>query len=131
MNYFKSSNRSPDHWLSKASDLIEESDGNVYLHAKGMESGRTAYLMEFSFGEDRFRAVWPVLPCRQGNEKAAERQAATMLYHDVKNRCMKARIFGSRTAFFDFLMLPDGRTAAMASSQQLMEFTPKLLKGHD
>lgn len=128
MNYFKTSTSSPDTWLSKAQEEIEKAGGEVFLQAKGMQEGRSAYCMEFRLGDNRFRAVWPILPVRvKSNEMAAERQAATMLYHDIKSRAMKARIFGYRTAFFDFLLLPDGRTPANLSNEELSEFTPKMI----
>lgn len=131
MNYFKTSQKAPDTWLDKATEEIEEAGGIVRLQAKGFDSGHSAYCMEFELDGQPYRIVWPILPCKNGNEKAAERQAATMMYHDVKARAMKAKIFGSRTAFFDFMLLPDGRTAAMLTSPELIEHQPKLLSGGD
>jgi hypothetical protein len=52
-----------------------------------------------------------------------------MLYHDVKHRCVLVKVFGARQAFFNYLMLPDGRTAAQAATAELVDLYPKLLTG--
>lgn len=52
-----------------------------------------------------------------------------MLYHDVKAKSISAKVLGTRAAFFSYLMLPDGRTAAEASTPELLEAMPKLLMG--
>jgi hypothetical protein len=67
-----------------------------------------------------------VLPSEKGNELAARRQAATMLYHDTKAKCLSAVVLGTRIAFFSYLLLPDGRTAAEASFPELAEGIPDL-----
>jgi len=72
-----------------------------------------------------FREVWPVLPSRTGNERAAKRQASTMLYHHVKAALLDAQIRGARVAFFHALMLPDGRMASQLDENELME------RGHE
>ena len=129
MNYFKTSRKSPDTWLEKCVVEIQEAGGTVRMQAKGYEYGRQAYALEFILEGNPYRVVWPILPCNDGNETAADRQAATMMYHDIKARAMKAKIFGSKTAFFDFQLLPDGRTAAMLTNNELVEYQPKLLTG--
>ena len=130
INYFKTSKISPDSWVDNAATLIENLGGKVYTHAFGVnERGASAYMVLFVIGGDEFKLVWPVLPCKAGNEVAAKRQAATLLYHDVKARCLTALIKGPREAFFNYLLLPDGRTAAEASIPELMDAIPSILRG--
>lgn len=127
LNYWKTSKSNPGTWLDRTEKVIEDLGGTVLLRAKGKEAGRSAFLMEFEIEGDRFRAIWPVLPSKSGDESAAERQAATMLYHDAKSRVLRCAVFGARVAFFDFLLLDDGRTAAQLTSRELLENTPKAL----
>ncbi len=130
INYFRTSKVSPDSWIDNAATLIENLGGKVYTHAFGVnERGASAYMVMFVIGGDEFKLVWPVLPCKAGNEVAAKRQAATLLYHDVKARCLTALIKGTREAFFNYLLLPDGRTAAEASIPELMKFVPLVFSG--
>src|SRR5690242_10171387 len=99
---FKSGQSAPDAWIDKAIAEIRKAGGEVTSHAFGHETntGRAAFLLAFSLGTDDFRITWPVLPTKRDEERAAKIQAATLLYHDVKAKCVKARIFGMRTAFF-------------------------------
>lgn len=127
LNYWKTSKSQPGTWLDRTESIIEELGGTVQMRAKGQQHGREAYLLEFRFGEHRFRAVWPVLPTRTDSEKAARRQAATMMYHDCKARALRCKIHGPRIAFFEFLMLPDGRTAGQLTAPELLEHTPQAL----
>lgn len=130
LNFWKSGKSTPDTWLDKAESEIEKHGGTVFLRAQGKDpqTGNEAYLLQFEFAPDQFKAVWPVLPTR--NEKdnpAARRQAATMLYHDVKNKCLKSSIFGARVAFFEYLQLPDGQNITQMSTPELAEFVPRAL----
>lgn len=127
INYWKTSKSTPDTWLDKAEGVIEGLGGQVSVRAKGKTNGKTAFLMEFTFNPEKFRIVWPVLPSERGDTRSAERQAATLLYHDVKARSLRASIFGNRSAFFDFLQLEDGRTVTQLSSQELIDYIPKAL----
>ena len=128
VNYFKTGTSSPDTWLDNAKKEIRAAGGKTLSEAYGRdETGRAAYMLEFSFGAERFRAVWPVLKSRSNNEKAARIQAATMLYHDIKAKCVSAKVHGAHAAFFQFLMLPDGRTAAQLAAPELSERYPKML----
>lgn len=137
LSYFKTSKSNAGSWLDKTEALIEKHGGSVLLRAKGKNLESSAFLVEFVFEADRFRAVWPVLPSKyEGKDsdpifiRAAERQAATMLHHDCKARCMKVAIFGARLAFFDFLLLDDGRTAGQLSTPELADHTPVALLGN-
>lgn len=101
----------------------------VLLEAIGKEpdTGREALLMVFEIKGDRFKVVWPVLDVRRkANEKAARIQAATMMHHDIKAKCVSAKVIGARAAFFQYLMLPDGRAAVEASVPELQTGIPSL-----
>ena len=129
MNYWKTSRTSPDAWLEKARGQIEKIGGIVTAEAFGKDAdGRSAYMLSFRIGADTFLVVWPVLPTKRAHdERAARIQAATMLYHDVKSRCLAARVLGHRSAFFSYLLLPDGRQAAQAAAPEIARMFPKLL----
>jgi len=129
-NYWKTSRTSPDTWLAKAKREIARAGGEILGEAFGSEqNGRSAYMLAFRFDGEHFKVIWPVLPSKSGDGRAARIQAATMLYHDVKARAVSAKVLGARTAFFSYLMLPDGRTAAQAATPELLEALPKLLTG--
>ena len=100
INYWKTGKSTPDTFLDRAEAIIEKLGGQVSMRAKGKMDGRGAYLMEFTFGADTFRAVWPILPTYRDDVRAAERQAATLLYHDVKARSLRASIFWSEKRLF-------------------------------
>ena len=128
VNYWKTGTTAPDTWIDNAKKEIRAAGGKTLGEAFGSDDqGRAAYMLEFSFGGERFRAVWPVLRSRAGNVKAARIQAATMLYHDIKAKCVSAKVHGPRAAFFQYLMLPDGRTAAQVAAPELTTTYPKML----
>ena len=127
VNYWKTSNSAPDTWIDKVKREIAGVGGRTTHEAFGNENGRAAYMLQFDLGGETYRAVWPVLRSKAGNERAARIQAATMLYHDVKYRCVQAKVFGARHAFFQFLLLPDGRTAAQLAAPELSASYPRLL----
>lgn len=132
LNYYKTSTVQPDTWIEKAKNQIEKSGGRVVQEGFGRESetGNAAFMLIFEIGGDHFKIVWPVLPTRDGKgELAAKKQAATFMYHDVKAKCLAATVLGARTAFFSYLLLPDGRSTAEASIPELTKGIPKLLKG--
>ena len=132
INYWKTSQSSPDNWIEKATKQIQSLGGKVYTHAFGQDDeGASAYMMLFSINEDQFKVVWPVLPSRTGKEIAAKRQAATLLYHDIKAKCLSATVKGTREAFFQYLLLPNGRTTSQASIPELLEGIPLSLAGYD
>lgn len=131
-NYFKTSQSGADDWLDRAGKLIEDFGGTVLRSAYGFEAqdGRAAYMLEFMLFDDTFRSVFPVLPTRiKGHERAARVQAVTILYHDIKAKIMTAQILGTRSAFFSYLVLPSGQTAAMVSMPELMRNIPLMLGG--
>ena len=127
--YWKTGKSAPDAWLDRTEGVIEKLGGRVRLRARGNDdSGKQqVFVVEFEMGGERFRVVWPVLPSRSGDTKAAERQAATLLYHDAKARSLNATLFGPRHAFFQFLLLPNGQTAGEAAAPMLSAYLPKML----
>ncbi len=126
LNYWKTSRTSPDTWIDKTVALIEAFGGQMPEEYFGRDrtTSQSAYKLVFQIGDDTFNLVWPVLPTKSGDTTSAKRQAATMIYHRVKANLLHAKIFGSRTAFFEFLVLPDGRTAAQTSNEELTRALP-------
>jgi hypothetical protein len=112
INYWQTSRTAPDNWLAKAKAEIVRVGGTVVAEGFVSDQAQSTYLLAFTIDGDHFRMAWPVLQPKSGNVKAARIQAATALYHEVKAACVKAKFLGTRTAFFAFLSLPDGRTAA-------------------
>ena len=131
LNYWKTGKSSPESWLGKAENELGKHNGTVNLVAKGKHGDSVAFCMEFSIEPDKFKAIWPVLPSKNGDIKAAERQAATMLYYDVKTRCLKVSIFGARYAFFDMLLLEDGRTVGQLANKEIENHAHQFLLSHD
>lgn len=127
VNYWKTGTSAPDTWIDKAKAEIRAAGGTVVSEAFGNQGAHAAFLLEFEFGRDRFRAVWPVLPSKTKAERAAKIQAATMLYHDVKAKCVAAKVHGVRAAFFQYAVLPDGRTAAQVATPDLVKLYPALM----
>ena len=132
INYWKTGGSLPDVWINRARNQIEKLGGTGLGNAFGtmVETGRSAYMISFEIQGERFKIVWPVLPTKskaQDAEKATQRQAATFLYHDIKARCLSATVIGTRAAFFSYLLLPDGMTAAEHSIEQVADIFPKML----
>lgn len=129
INYWKTSRTSPDSWIEKAKRQIEKLGGKIITEAFGHEAqtGRSAYMLEFEIHGNRFKAIWPVMPSKNNEEKAARIQAATMLYHDIKSKCLGATVKGPRTAFFEYLVLPTGQVVSQISDDSLADAIPKLL----
>ena len=133
INYWKTGKSSPDVWLERAARQIEGLGGHVLTHAFGQDPsmGTSAYLMQFEIKNDQYKLVWPVLPVENDtpkNREAAKRQAATLLYHDVKAKTLVATVKGTRRAFFEYLVLPDGRTTPDLAVDELLQL-PRILEG--
>ncbi len=125
--YWKTGKSSPESWVQKACQEIERAGGTVNLCLpSAMQRGRTAHVIGFSVDGDVFKLVWPVLEHDAEDIVVAKRQAATMMYHDVKTRCVAARVFGARWAFTAELCLPDGRTAGQLSTPELTDALPRV-----
>lgn len=133
VNYFGTSTTAPDSWIERTVKIIQGMGGVVTGHAFGGDpsTGRAAFMIAFYHGQERFRIVWPVLPVRNSkHERAAKIQAATLLYHDVKGKLIKAKIFGMKSAFFEHWLLPDGRAVVNVAAPELYEaFAPGFLLG--
>jgi hypothetical protein len=128
VNFWQTSQSSPDKWLERTKRQIEELGGKVLAEGFGSnDEGKAAYMIGFEIEGDKFKIIWPVLPSKNKETIAARRQAATMLYHYIKSVCLYAVIVGARTAFFSHYLLPDGRTAGQIADNELLEAVPKML----
>ena len=128
-HYWQTSQSSPDVWMDRAKRVIQDLGGEIIADAYGSSSGSAAFMLAFKIKGQNYKAVWPVLPSLSGKEGAAKRQAATMLYHDVKAKAMTASVLGVEVAFFSYMMLPDGRVSSELARPELAEAFPKLLTG--
>jgi len=126
-HYWKTGVTSPDTWIEMAKKLIREVKGEITAEGFGSVGTQAAYMLAFRIDEDKFKVVFPVLCSKAGNTMAAKRQAATMLYHDIKAKCMVASVLGIKAAFFSYLMLPDGRVANEVATPELAQNFPLLL----
>ena len=111
INYWKTSQTSPDVWIDKTKKLISDLGGRILAEGYGSEpmTGRAAYMLGFEIKGDQFKVIWPVLPTRKKtDERAARIQAATMLFHDTKAKCLSESAKGTRAGFFEYMLLPHG-----------------------
>lgn len=131
VNYWKSSRSGPDTWLDKAKVEIRRAGGQVVGSGSFSEdlTGRAGFMLAFTLANDNFTVKWPVLKSKSGDHKAAQIQAATALYHEVKAACVKVKFLGARAAFLAYLMLPDGRTASESTSETLVTALPQIIGG--
>ena len=129
VNYWITSKSSPDTWMDRSCRQIEKLGAHVLAEGFGSEPGlgRAAYMLAFELDGEDYKVIWPVLYSKTNNDKAARVQAATLLYHDIKAKCISAAVLGVRAAFFSFLMLPDGRTAADVAIPELIKLAPAML----
>lgn len=128
INYWKTGQSSPDTWMDKAKTQIEKIGGMIVADGYGNEpmTGRSAYMLTFEIAGDDFMVIWPVLASKTENTRAAKIQAATMLYHDVKAKCISSYVLGSRSAFFSYLLLSSGQVASSLAGYELDEMTPAM-----
>jgi len=128
INFWKTSKSSADDWMEKTKRLIVGYGGSVIAEAFGSNpsTGRGAFMLTFDMDGERFKVAWPVLPSKSNDERSARKQAATLLYHDIKGRVLSLQIFGARTAFFNYLMLKDGRTVSEWSRPEIIDNLPLL-----
>ncbi len=132
VNYWQTGKASPDSWLEKAKKEIRTVGGQVVGSGSFSEdiTGRAGFMLAFQLDGEKFTIKWPVLRSKKGNLQAAQRQAATALYHEVKAACVKVKFLGARSAFFAYLVLPDGRTATEVTSPEFLEILPELLNDY-
>jgi hypothetical protein len=125
VNYWKTSVKSPDSWLEDTKTLIQSIGGKVHSDMIATMEGKTAIMIGFAVGEDRYKIVYPILAIRKESDRvAAKRQAATALYHEVKALIVSAKFRGVRGAFMSYLVLPDGRTAGDLTAPEISEAIP-------
>jgi len=124
-HYYMTSKSSPDDWLDKIEKLIQEHGGTVLRRAFGKDENRAAYMLGFELDGQHYKVVWPVLSTKK-SEQAARIQAATLMYHDIKAKILTAKVLGNRVAFFQYLMLSDGRTTAQVADEELAFVLPDI-----
>ena len=112
-----------DQYLTEEHVTLALTEG--FIRESG--TGRAAFLIEFLLQDNHFKLIWHVLKSRAGDEKAAKVQAATAMYHDVKAKCLRSIWAGARAAFLEWLLLPNGQTAAEAVSPDLLAAIPALI----
>ena len=127
-HYWQTSSSSPDTWMDRAKKVIENLGGEVLSDAYGSAGGRAAFMLAFEIRGKKYKIVWPVLPTYRGKESSAKRQAATMLFHDVKAKAMSASVLGVEAAFFSYMILPDGRVSSELTNPELGNAFPKLIQ---
>lgn len=121
INYWQTSKKAPSAWIDEARGLIEGVGGRITqsMHGEDPIAGHEAYMLMFQIGDDYFKLIWPVLESKTGKHAEARVQAATMLYHDVKSKCVAAKVQGTRKAFFPYLLLDNGQAAGDMTTPEL------------
>jgi hypothetical protein len=124
VSYWKTGKSQADRRLQEAVSLIEKRGGKIRVAAWGQDPdlGRECYCVQFVFGAEEFRLVWPVLPTRKNRPedlRSARLQAATLLFYDVKAKLLAAEVLGIRQAFFSQLLLPDGKSVVEHSNDPM------------
>lgn len=129
MNYFNSGKSAPDVMLENAINLITENGGEFLgdVYGRDATTGREAFMVHFKAAGQEYKIVWPILPHEPGDRLAAKRQAATMIFHDVKAKMVAAQVLGFRVAFFGQLLLPDGTLAANLTTDRLETILPAVV----
>ena len=133
INYWRTSKSADARWVEKAKQQIEEAGGRVLGDGFGSDAttGQSAYMLAFELNGVPYKITWPVLPTKTKKPDiilAARVQAATMLYRDIKARCVTAKVLGTRSAFFSYLLLPNGSTATELAVPELVDQIPELLR---
>jgi hypothetical protein len=123
-HYWKTGTSSPDAITEKTKKLIRGIGGTITSEMAGMINGKSGIMIEFHVASEKYRLLWPILESKAGNELAAKRQAATFLYHDVKNAVVNAKVRGVRAAFHGYLLLPSGQIASQLSAPESVEQIP-------
>ena len=128
--YWQTGQSSPDTWIEKTKALLLKQGATNISEAFGSADGRGVFILQFSYGDERFRVAWPVLPSKSNNERASRIQAATFVYHDCKAKILTASVLGMRGSFIGNLLLPSGATVVEASSALIAnELKPVALIG--
>ena len=136
--YWNTGRSGPEAWLRRAEVEIERAGGKMLGSGFARDGDRAAYMIRFGLDGDTFRVVWPVLKSKdwsisEASKKrfliSSRRQAATMLYRDIKSTCVKARVLGARAAFFAHLEVDGGKVASQLAVTNLPDFQLALAAG--
>ncbi|MHC1733425.1 MAG: hypothetical protein AB9888_15510 [Bacteroidales bacterium] len=128
-NYWRSSRNPAEYWIDKAVAELKKIDATIKSQYFGDEDGKSAYVLTVSIEGNDYRIVWPVMPCEYAsddNRKAARVQAATMIYHDIKARCISSQAIGIRTAFMPFLVVNNGKSLCELDTEEIVAYLPAL-----
>jgi hypothetical protein len=131
--YWRTSKSTLSSWLNKAKREITSINGKVTGdgYMTDHENGRGAILITFVLDGTRYAAKWPVLPTRrktEQDEEAAKVQAATALYHDIKNRVVSAKFRGAGFSFLNYQVLQTGQTVSEVADNGFVNRLPMLLQ---
>lgn len=112
INYFDTGKSNPDVWIDRAKKEIASIGGKILQSGYAERDDQAAFLLDFQIGDDLYKIEWKTLPARfkSTNELKRKRQAATLLFHDVKHKVVMAKIRGVRATFLEYLCLPNGQT---------------------
>jgi len=134
VNYLNTGKSNPDVWIERAKKEIRNISGKILQSGYAEQNGQAAFLLKFQIGDDTFDIKWQTLPGHYARttELMRKRQAATLLFHDVKHRCVMAKIRGIRSTFLEYLTLPNGQTmgetvANVDQFKAILQNTPILL----
>ena len=125
--YFMTGKSSAESWREKAEVEIKRAGCVVTSSGDIHQNGQSAVFIGFSVDGEAFRVAFPVLESKRDNVKAAKIQSATMMFYDIKARCVALRVLGARVAFGGYRILPDGRTDGQVSTPELAAALPKML----
>ncbi len=111
--YWKTGTSSPDTWIDKTIRVVKELGGveisQFFGHGENAGGVRTAI-------SHRRRIVSSCLAsasnARADDFASAQRQAATLLYHDCKAKAIAASVLGPRNAFIGSLITESGKTVS-------------------
>lgn len=114
--YWKTSKSGWTSFISKAVKELKKVGGSHHGTAVTTGAKNEEMHLRFSLEGEEYHIVWPILPLRpttqpskvDADSESARVQAATFIFHDVKARCVAARILGANRAFFTY-QLVDGR----------------------
>jgi hypothetical protein len=128
--YWKTSAKtSAEAWREKTENEIRKAGGVITASGDVQQMDKAALFIAFTVEGEPYKIVWPVLQSRSGDFKAAKIQAASMMYYDVKSRCVAVRVLGARMAFGGFRVLPDGNIDGHVSTPELAAALPLMLVG--
>jgi hypothetical protein len=62
--FWETSKSGSDTWIEKTKKVVIKAGGDHIIESYGSDShsGKSAFMIAFQIGENKFKAVWPVLP---------------------------------------------------------------------